>query len=165
MVPFPRNSHLHEPCFPPGLGWSVSDLVLAIKVIYKVSGAIRDADGAEQQYASTAAFLDAFGRTIERIKEYIESDQDDAFHGPDLVVQMNLVHAEYMKFDAYLKTYEPGLSSVSFARRVAAKTKWAVRELNQRVAELKKAVLSPMMFITPLLALETLYDILYCSRV
>jgi hypothetical protein len=144
---------------PPGLGWSVSDLVLAIQVIYKVSHAIRDADGAEKQYASTIAFLDAFARTIERIKEYIASDDDEAVHGSDLAVQMNLIHAEYTKFDNYLKKYEPGLSSLSFARRIAAKTKWAVGELNRRVADLKKAVLSPMLFITPLLAVETLYGL------
>jgi hypothetical protein len=135
---------------PPGLRWSLSDIVLAIQVIHKVSHAIRNADRADQQYSASIAFLDAFARTIERIKKYIESDKD-------LMVQMTLILTEYTKFDDYLKKCESGLSSMSFVKRITAQTRLALEEVNQKVTDLKKAVLSPMMFITPLLAVETLY--------
>ena len=74
---------------------------------------------------------------------------------------MNLILAEYAKFGNYLRKCELGLSSVSFVKRITAQTKWAVKEVNQKVADLKRAVLSPMMLITPLLAVETLYVLLY----
>jgi hypothetical protein len=143
---------------PPGLRWSLSDIVLAIQVIHKVSHAIRNADRADQQYSASIAFLDAFARTIERIKKYIESDKDEIVqHGEDLMVQMTLILTEYTKFDDYLKKCESGLSSMSFVKRITAQTRLALEEVNQKVTDLKKAVLSPMMFITPLLAVETLY--------
>ena len=146
----------------PGLGWSASDLVLAVKVIHKVCCAFRNAGGANEQYASTVAFLDAFARTLERVSQYTESissSKADAGLSDDLTAQMKLIYTEYKTFDNYLRKIEPGLSSASFASRITARAKWAVKEINQKVDGLKKAVISPMMFVAPLLAVEVLREL------
>lgn len=144
-----------------GVGWSASDIVLAVQVIHKVCTAFRKAGGADEQYVATVAFLDAFARTMQRIQAYIDSSTSPDFQGfsDDLTAQMRLIYTEYVKFDNYLKKVEPGLSSASFASRVAARTKWAIKEINQRVESLKKAVISPMMFVSPLLAVQTLKEL------
>ena len=146
----------------PGLGWSASDLVLAVKVIHKVCSAFRNAGGANEQYDSTVAFLDAFARTLERISQYIQSisfSKDGTGLSDDLTAQMKLIYTEYKNFDEYLKKVEPGLSSASFASRITARAKWAIKEINQKVEGLKKAVISPMMFVAPLLAVEVLREL------
>ena len=146
----------------PGLGWSASDIVLAVKVITKVCIAFRDAGGAQEQYASTAAFLDAFARTLQRINTHAETISlatDGKELSADMISQMKLVYVEYVKFDTYLKKVEPGLSSASFASRIVARAKWAMKEINAKVDALKKAVITPMMFVTPLLAVETLSEL------
>jgi hypothetical protein len=146
----------------PGLGWSASDVVLAVKVITKVCCAFRDAGGANEQYASTAAFLDAFACTLQRISAYAETASlptNGQEVSADLAAQAKLVYLEYSKFDMYLKKVEPGLSSASFASRIVARTKWAIKEISQKVDALKKAVIIPMMFVTPLLAVETLSEL------
>ena len=126
----------------PGLGWSASDIVLAVRVITKVCIAFRDAGGAQEQYASTAAFLDAFARTLQRINAYAETVSlatDGKELSADMASQMKLVFAEYIKFDAYLKKVEPGLSSASFASRTVARARWAIKEINAKVDALKKS--------------------------
>ncbi|KAL9051731.1 MAG: hypothetical protein Q9162_005833 [Coniocarpon cinnabarinum] len=72
---------------------------------------------------------------------------------------MDLLLSEYRNFDDYLKRAAPGLSSESFAHRCAARAKWAIKEVNHKVEKLKKAVLTPMMFITPLLTVEILKEV------
>ena len=148
------------------IGVSISDLALAVKVIHKVCSAFRDANGADQQYAATVTFLDAFARTFERMVEYAgsvtkssSSSGDDVRLSDDLTAQMRLIYAEYVKFDDYLKKVEPGLSSRSITSRVTARAKWAIRELSEKVDGLKKDVIAPMMLVTPLLAVEVLREL------
>ncbi len=124
-----------------GLGWSASDVVLAVKVITKVCVAFRDAGGVHDQYAAMVAFLDAFARTLQRINAYAETlslATDGARLSADMSSQVKLNYTEYLEFDAYLKKVEPGLSSASFTSRIVARAKWAIREINAKVDNLKK---------------------------
>ena len=61
----------------PAFGWSVGDIALAIKLISQTF-AFREVGGAKKQHEATAAFLDTFYRSLKRVKEYIDSNENDS---------------------------------------------------------------------------------------
>src|SRR3954468_23184926 len=48
-------------------GWSVGDIVCAVKILYQVGAALRDSDGASSDFQDTISFLEALKITLEHI--------------------------------------------------------------------------------------------------
>lgn len=53
-------------------GWSVGDIVMAIKLVAKVSKAFKDGSGTVAEHEKCVAFLDNLKITLDALKEYIE---------------------------------------------------------------------------------------------
>lgn len=142
----------------PYFGWSVGDIAVAITILYKISTAFKEAGGAVDQYSETISFLEVFALTLNRLKEYTLSNAEAKFSN-DIVDQVKIVSAQYTRFEDYLQTYDPTLSSKPTKKRIKAvgkKVKWAIDELREKVNELKAGVSNPLMFIHPLLSLQLL---------
>lgn len=140
-------------------GWGAGDIANAIKVVYKVSKAFKDAGGAKDQYSEATAFLDAFALTLTRLNEYTSTNPNTKFRD-DIVQQVKLISDHYSKFEEYLKKYDLLLSSTNSgasAKVVGKKVKWAIDEMRDKVDELKKAVSEARLLVDTLLWLQILY--------
>lgn len=145
----------------PAFGWSAGDLAVSITIIIKISEAFKKAGGASSQFAETTAFLDAFEATLQRIKDYTNDDAN-AKYTQSIVEQVKLIDGPYSKFEKYMQDFCPALgetSTQSTVRKAPRKIRWALKELSEvsgEIAKLKKAITDPMLFIGPLLLLQTL---------
>ena len=145
----------------PAFGWSAGDIAVSIKIITKISKAFKDAGGARSQFAETTAFLDAFEATLRRVKDYIYNNAD-AKYTDSIVEQVKLIDGPYSQFEQFTLGFDPALgenSTQSAVRKAPRKIGWALKELSDvsgEVAKLKKAIPDPVVFIGPLLLLQTL---------
>ena len=148
--------------FTPLFGWSAGDVVQSIKIIIKIVEAFKETGGAATKFAETTAFLDHFNTTLNRIKEYA-SDNTQAKYSATIVDQIKLIDNPYCTFEKYMLEFEPALGEVPTEgrqKKAKKKIKWAMKELSEvsgKVAELKKAVTEPLVFVGQLLLLQTLY--------
>ncbi|MCJ1455980.1 hypothetical protein MMC28_006337 [Mycoblastus sanguinarius] len=150
--------------FTPLFGWSAGDVVQSIKIIIKIVEAFKETGGAATKFAETTAFLDHFNTTLNRIKEYA-SDNTQAKYSATIVDQIKLIDNPYCTFEKYMLEFEPALGEVPTEgrqKKAKKKIKWAMKELSEvsgKVAELKKAVTEPLVFVGQLLLLQTLDSI------
>jgi hypothetical protein len=49
-------------------GWSASDIVAALQLLYKVTTALKDTGGASSDYQDTTSFLDILSSTLQHLK-------------------------------------------------------------------------------------------------
>ena len=145
----------------PLFGWSAGDVVRSIQIITKLCKAFREEGGAASHFAETVAFLDAFLRVLNAIKDFSNS-QSDTKYGAEINAQISLIDGPYTKFEAYLLKFKPSPgaeSSSTSIRKASKKTQWAMHELSEvsgKASQFKKAVKDPLLYIGPLLALQSL---------
>ena len=145
----------------PAFRWSGSDIVVSINIIIKISEAFKKSGGASSQFAESTAFLDTFEATLQRIKDYT-NENANAKYTDSITEQVKLIDGPYHKFEKYMLDFCPALgetSTQSTVRKAPRKIRWALKELSEvsgEIAKLKKAITDPMLFIGPLLLLQTL---------
>lgn len=145
----------------PALGWSAGEIVTSIKIIIRISKAFKEAGGAVSQFAETTAFLAAFEATLRHIKEYAD-ENPNAKYTEAIIEHVKVIDGLYSKFEKYMLDFCPALgeaSTQSSVRKAPKKIKWAVKELSDvsgEVGKLKRAVIDPILFIGPLLLLQSL---------
>jgi hypothetical protein len=131
----------------PPFGWSAGDVVLPIKLLYRVSKAFRDAEGAQKQYAEVSAWIESFAGVLDWIRDFIADSPRSACVAGILKILENIDLA-YAKFENYLNKYQVFHESLSSnlahdfdsTRRNARTIIWALREMNGRVDTLKASV-------------------------
>jgi hypothetical protein len=89
----------------PLFGWSAGDVVLSIKLLYRVSKAFRDAEGAQKQYAEVAAWLGSFAGVLDRIRDFI-TDSPRPACVPGILKILENIDLAYAKFENYLTKYQ-----------------------------------------------------------
>lgn len=145
----------------PAFGWLAGDIVTSIKIIIRISEAFTEAGGAASQFVETTAFLNAFGSTLERIKDYTNENADAKYTG-SIVEQVKLIDGPYSKFEEHMLKFCPALgeaSTQSKIQKAPKKIKWAVKELSEvssKVTSIKKQITTPVLLIGPLVALQAL---------
>jgi hypothetical protein len=128
----------------PLFGWSAGDVVLSIKLLYRVSKAFRDAEGAQKQYAEVAAWLESFAGVLDRIRDFI-TDSPRSACVPGILKILENIDLAYAKFENYLTKYQVFDESLSSnpahhfgsTRKNARTIMWALREMNDHVNTLK----------------------------
>lgn len=142
----------------PLFGWSAGDIVVSIKILRQVGAAFKNTDGAKDQYAEAASWLELFASQLEHIKTYIEANPNARFTS-DVAKQIVVIGNAYDKLEKYLRKYEKGLSSHETSNTVTAsvkKVKWAVKELKGEVDKLKSSTAAPILQINLLFHLQEL---------
>lgn len=141
-------------------GWSAGDLAMATKVIVRVARAFKEAGGAADRYRQAQNFLSGFKVTIERMKRYIEDHPNEACSA-DLAEQLKSIDQPWNAFQQYLHKYEKSLSEKSQKSRLAKTPRiiqYTIHELNDQVAKLESAVMTPLKVLDSMLSLHLLYE-------
>src|SRR5271170_5460287 len=124
----------------PLFGWSAGDVVLSIRVLYRVSRAFKDAGGAQRQYMGVAAWLESFAHDLDRVREFLASTSASPCI-PGIKKKMEIIDPAYAKFESYLEKYhalDETLSSKPLKHSIKAKQRaktivWALKEMNGHV--------------------------------
>jgi hypothetical protein len=141
-----------------GFGWSAGDIATAIRAIYKITQAFREAGGASEQYAETVTFLEALALTLNRLREYIDSNSSGKYKN-NIVEQARLIKVEYDKLHKHIQEYHRLASSTSAQNQVKEareKLKWAIDQLRDKVSKMKDGVSVPLQFLHTFLSLQIL---------
>src|SRR6187402_478911 len=60
-------------------GWSAGDIVVALKLLYKIGSALKDSGGASSEYQDTHSFLQTLSRTLEHLNALQATSFDPDF--------------------------------------------------------------------------------------
>jgi hypothetical protein len=111
-----------------GFGFSASDCVRALELIYEVGKALRNSRGAAHEYQQVIMELEGLGKTLKHLESLQPSasnaDRVNARHGMAFACQLPL-----QEFLSKLRAYEASLgpfSQQSAIRGAGAKMKWAI---------------------------------------
>ena len=138
-----------SPCF----GWSAGDIVQSIRVIWVIVEAFDSAKRSKKTYVESRAFLRALAPVLQRIQQYLEKPQQDAYK-KDMEVQARIIGEAYTVFEAHLDK-RLGLSSRSVNTKFVAHTLlWALDDISEKVQKLKTKVVDAVAFLGPILAFE-----------
>jgi hypothetical protein len=156
----------------PAFGWSTGDLLETIKIIYELSKGFREIGGAEDQFQLSSAWLECFGHDLTRVKEFIEQNPE-ASCNPGLQEKLLLIRSSYTKFTEYINKYNMFLpapatphhqhwkSGMRALKKASQTMKWAWKELDNRVEELRQLVSIPLAEMNLVLLLHIWCDFSY----
>ncbi|KAK5131755.1 hypothetical protein LTR08_000586 [Meristemomyces frigidus] len=114
------------------------DIATAIKIIYCISRALDQANGAKKHYAVSCGFLQQLLPILRRIEAQV-TNPDEEQTRQDYSLQCAAINVAYEKFDNYLAKKYHGLSAKepSTASRLLVSVKWALDEMHEKVQKLK----------------------------
>ena len=123
---------------PPGLGWSASDIVAAIKLIKQVIDGFREVKGAKAQYKESYLFLETLHDNLQLICTYYKKTAGDP-QSDALDQQLELIKIACKRFTDFLERHlhlHP--NSESKIKRAWHTVKWSI--VHEEVEKLKMQV-------------------------
>lgn len=138
-------------------GWSASDIVLALRVLYKVRCALKEAGGASSTFQEASGFLDGLQKTMDHLRMFTSTTLTEA-RLVELRAQVTLVKAPVEKFIEDVKKFEPALGAASSRGKLLSgprKVQWAF-QMPGKIKKLQDSVMVPMMNLSLLLNLNIL---------
>ena len=125
-------------------GWSAGDVATAIRLLYKVGVALKEAGGASSEYQDTTSFLQTLTRTLEHLNA-LQNTQLDPGIANNLREQCEQIRKPLEEFLRDVEKYESGLGVQAQSKRrkilsVPRKLQWALsaskeaKKLQDRVA-------------------------------
>jgi hypothetical protein len=164
------------------IGWASSDILLAIKVVRKASKALSGSGDSVDAYAEAQAFFESFENIPSRINSFA-TDHATSVDAGDIGKHLYTILKPWQPFESYLAGFEGSLahksslsltssplqdrvvnSRISKLTRSRAKIRWAFKNLDGEVQELKTAIAQPLSAIQTLLLLHLVFVIFrdYC---
>lgn len=140
----------------PAFGWSVGDLVVAVRLTWKIIEAFREAGGAAQKYSQEVEFLQRVKRTLELLHRYVKCNPDDEFVA-DIAEDAKRIQALWANVAAYFEQYEASLGelrSANLARKSYDTVNYTLKDLSGKVQELKDLAKEPLDLIQMQLVLQ-----------
>ncbi|KAL8868119.1 MAG: hypothetical protein Q9174_005202, partial [Haloplaca sp. 1 TL-2023] len=137
-------------------GWSVGDIAIAIRVIVKVAEAFYHAKDIDKRYAMSRSFLRGLIPVLERIRQCVERQENDA-HREEIMAQGLIIYDAYQAFAAHLdkrSLLADGQEKGSRFRVARQRFLSALDEMQGKVEKLQARVVNAMAFIGPILAFE-----------
>ena len=139
-----------------GFGWSVSDVIAAIKIIVAVKKAFDEADGAIARYQQSTSFLDGLKVDLEHLKDYINANPN-AKCSKDIELHLSKLGPPLTSLEKYLNSYKSVLDPDTVkVKKAYGRVKWTLDGLSDRVAKLENEVGRPFTLIMPLLLVQLL---------
>ncbi|KAI7378568.1 hypothetical protein KC336_g19371 [Hortaea werneckii] len=126
-------------------GFSVGDVVYAIKILYTVIQAFDESKGAKKKYALSSGFLRQLVPVLERLEDQIKEASSEE-RRQELLVNAKTIKDAYGVFEDYIRNKYSGLSTddASKLRQIIAKMKWSIDELHDKVQKLKSDITAAM---------------------
>ncbi|KAI7534482.1 hypothetical protein KC331_g12537 [Hortaea werneckii] len=122
-------------------GYSVGDVVYAIKILYVIIQAFDESKGAKKKYALSSGFLRQLVPVLRRLEDQIPEVSSEE-RRQELLVNAQTINDAYGVFYDYLRNKYSGLSAnePSKFRQILATMKWSLDELHDKVQKLKSDV-------------------------
>ena len=145
-------------------GWSAGDVLLAIKVIKHIHDAFYSAQNAKTQYRDALQFLQALEANLHLVHSYLQKSlpQRDDESAVAIERSLGLVRREWERFYDFLKRkYDLSDDAVEMRRgkfkRVFHTMDWGLRELGEKVGEMRRALTEALNVLGLYLAYEMKY--------
>ncbi|KAI6807223.1 hypothetical protein KC332_g4993 [Hortaea werneckii] len=126
-------------------GFSVGDVVIAIKILYAIIQAFDESKGAKKKYALSSGFLRQLVPVLRRLEDQIKEVSSEE-RRQELLVSAQTINDAYGVFDDYLRNKYSGLSAnePNKFKQILATVKWSLDELHDKVQKLKCDVTAAM---------------------
>ncbi|KAI6825458.1 hypothetical protein KC367_g8920 [Hortaea werneckii] len=126
-------------------GYSVGDVVYAIKILYVIIQAFDENKGAKKKYALSSGFLRQLVPVLDRLKDQIQKASSEE-RRQQLLVNSQTINDAYGVFDDYIRNKYSALSAdePSKLKQILKTMKWSLDELHDKVQKLKSDVTAAM---------------------
>ncbi|KAI7324604.1 hypothetical protein KC315_g8225 [Hortaea werneckii] len=126
-------------------GFSVGDVVYAIKILYTVIQAFDESKGAKKKYALSSGFLRQLVPVLQRLEDQIK-EASSKERRQELLVNAKTIKDSHGVFEDYIRNKYSGLSTddASKLRQIIATMKWSLDELHDKVQKLKSDISAAM---------------------
>ncbi|KAI7169031.1 hypothetical protein KC316_g11541 [Hortaea werneckii] len=124
-------------------GYSVGDVVYAIKILYVIIQAFDESKGAKKKYALSSGFLRQLVPVLRRLEDQIPEVSSEE-RRQELLVNAQTINDAYGVFYDYLRNRYSGLSANEPSNFRQITMKWSLDELHDKVQKLKSDVTMAM---------------------
>ena len=107
-------------------GWSIGDLVAAIKLLTEVATTLDDVDGASSEYQEGSRFLRSLIHTVEPLKN-LDNVNLTVSYKDEICSEVEAIRVPVEEFLMFVKKYEAGLGAqapVGMHRNIRRKLQW-----------------------------------------